>query len=102
MSKIESLTKDQEVQLIAFRDECLQIGLSTAPINRDIKTHKSKIDYIYKNYLKLPPPAIWYVDSPLTINLLLNFVFSNLRSNLRSNLWSNLRSNLRSNLGSNL
>ena len=72
MSKIEKLTSGQEKQLIEFREKCLSIGLSTTPIKREIKEHREIVDYIYKNYLDLSSPVVWYVDSPLMLNLLLN------------------------------
>ncbi len=91
---ITKLTQKQQLQLTEFREDCLKIGLSTEPINRDIKTHKQIIDFLYKEYLQLPAPIIWYVDSPLMLNLLLNFVFKNLE---KQNLWQNLEQNLRQN-----
>ena len=94
MDKIEKLNEFQEKQLIEFREECLKIGLSTEPIKRDIKEHRENVDYIYKNYLKLSSPIIWYVDSPIMLNLIINLIFNNLGSNLQSNLKSNLESNL--------
>src|SRR3990167_6189647 len=110
---IEKLTEEQERNLINFRDECLKIGLSTEPIKRNITDHKKLLDFIYKNYLGLPAPAIWYVDSPLMFNLVMNILYelstrfkdnlqSNLQDNIQGNLWSNLQSNLWSNLKDNL
>src|SRR3990167_1041482 len=110
---IEKLTEEQERNLINFRDECLKIGLSTEPIKRNITDHKKLLDFIYKNYLGLPAPAIWYVDSPLMFNLVMNILYelstrfkdnlqSNLQDNIQGNLWSNLQSNLWSNLKENL
>jgi len=104
---INKLTPKQEKQLIEFREECLKIGLSTEPIKREIKEYKEIIDYIYKNYLNLSSPVIWYVDSPLMLNLLTNLVFPhlekfNLWNNLGNNLGNNLRNNLRNNLENNL
>src|SRR3990167_7076715 len=114
---IEKLTEEQERNLINFRDECLKIGLSTEPIKRNITDHKELVDFIYKNYLGLPAPAIWYVDSPLMFNLVVNILYElstrfkenlqsnlqdNLQDNLQSNLWNNLRGNLQGNLQDNL
>src|SRR3990167_7204142 len=96
---IEKLTPEQEEKLIEFKNECLKIGLSTEPIKRDAAEHQDLIDYIYKNHLSLPPPKIWYVDSPLMFNLILNFsFFDNEKDNLRTNLEANLRTNLWANL----
>src|SRR3990167_4524998 len=106
---IEKLTEEQERNLINFRDECLKIGLSTEPIKRNITDHKKLLDFIYKNYLGLPAPAIWYVDSPLMFNLVMNILYElstrfkdNLQSNLQDNIQGNIRSNLQSNLKENL
>jgi hypothetical protein len=118
MLKLDKLTPLQEQQLIEFRQECLNIGLSTNRIDRT--KNQESINYIYKKYLNInKEPYIWYVDSPLMYNLIINILYNisddknfkgNLRSNLRDNLsnnlsdnlWNDLRNNLRDNLESNL
>jgi hypothetical protein len=104
---IEKLTKKQEKQLDKFKDECLQIGLSTEPIDK--KAIDDNIEFVYKNYLGVnKKPYIWYCDSPIIFNLVLAVLFKtdilkdNLESKLESNLWSNLEANLRSDLRSKL
>ena len=77
---IEKLTEKQTQQLVDFKSDCLKIGLSTDRIK--IGTHNKNIEYIYKYYLGLPMPIIWYVDSPLMLNLLLNFVFKELQKHI--------------------
>ncbi|MFX0022136.1 MAG: DUF6745 domain-containing protein [Candidatus Hermodarchaeota archaeon] len=87
---INHLTKEQEQQLIEFKQHCLDIGLSTEPIprNKDFP----EIDYIYKNFLNLDPPIKWYVDSPLMLNMLINTFFSSdleIREKIRKNFSKN-------------
>ena len=48
---IKKLTKQQEEQLIEFRNKYLKIGLSTNPINK--KEIPEVIKSIYKDYLDL-------------------------------------------------
>jgi len=100
---VMGLNKKQEEQLLKFREECLAIGLSTEPIKREVSEHKKLIDFIYKEYLSLPSPVIFYIDSPLMFSLYINFVFKNFnRQNLWQNLEQNLGVNLEQNLGENL
>ena len=111
--KIESLTSEQEVNMIQFRESCRLKALSTDRI--DLVLFTSVINDFYKRIDK-KEPIIWVCDSPLQAqiyihlfkNKLFDFktgesldsnLYSNLRSNLGSNLGSNLYSNLRSNLG---
>lgn len=63
------------MKLEEYREECLNIGLSTQPIKRDFSQRK-EIDYIYKKYLNLDPPEIiWYVDSPLQFIYVINLLY---------------------------
>lgn len=71
---IEELTKEQEVKLEEFKEHCLQIGLSTERIDRT--KNQEEIDYIYKKFLKLKSPKIWYVESPLQYNYVINILNS--------------------------
>jgi hypothetical protein len=109
---IEKLTLEQEKQLIEFRDYCLKSGLSTERIDRN--RNRKEINMLYKKYLNIDrEPYIWYVDSPLQYNLIINILYTldnnlsnnlsnNLVDNLRNNLWNNLVDNLRNNLWNNL
>ena len=117
---INELTKLQAQQLIEFRESCLSIGLSTAPMDKQL--HQELVSWLYKKYLGIEKsPYIWYVDSPLMYNFVINIVNyveknfeenlennlcnnlgENLRNNLRNNLWENLRNNLGENLRNNL
>ena len=101
---IDSLTPEQEKQLISFREDCLKIGLQTGPAN--IEGCVEPLNYIYKTYLKKDPPYIWHCQSPLQaqliINLLKHFAKEGLGNNLWNNLWNNLRNNLWNNLRNNL
>jgi len=126
MSKIQSLTPEQELEMIAFREKWRKIGLSTGPAN--LRAIRPTIDKFYMTINK-KPPIIWHCKSPLTavvvINLWANLwdnlwanlgdnlgenlennlwdnLGDNLEDNLRANLWDNLGENLRANLGANL
>ena len=68
-SKIESLTPEQEAQLILFRDEWLAIGRATGPANMDVV--KPIISDFYKRIGK-PAPEFIQSPSPYSANLLLN------------------------------
>jgi hypothetical protein len=107
MSKIESLTPEQEKQMILFREEWRAHGLSTERVDKD-KT-KEAISKMYELIGKKPPvfifcPSLMFAQFQIAYckTLFETEEWSNLRSNLESNLWSNLESNLRSNLRSNL
>ncbi len=114
MTKLTKLTKEQEAQLVKYRDDVLKERLSYKKI--DIEKNNDSINWIYKEYLKKEPPKIiWYCDSPFQANLLFNILpvilddldlranlWTNLETNLRANLWDNLRDNLETNLRTNL
>jgi hypothetical protein len=121
--KIESLTQEQEAQLITFREEWRKIGLSTGPA--DLVALRPVINDFYGRIDKTPP-YLWRCQSPLQANLIIALLkanlgdnlgvnlmanlgvnlgdnlMANLRSNLGANLWDNLRDNLWANLGDNL
>ena len=125
MRRIESLTAEQERQLVAFREEWLRHGLSTAPADR--KRTEEIITDFYRQIGKTKP-YFWWSDglmvSQLAMNLTLrapkqraaparsqkpgtaveveNNLWANLGANLRANLWANLGANLWANLGDNL
>ena len=98
--KLNELTEEQEIQLSVFRDEYLKIGLNTCPINK--KESERIISSIYKDYLSLDKPYIWYCDSPLQAQYIINILKANLGDNLLDNLWVNLFANLQANLRANL
>ena len=110
MGRIDKLTPLQEKQLIDFKQECLEIGLSTDRINR--AKNQETVNWIYKKYLNIKEePYIWYVDSPLMYNLIINILFNltqdinfrkNLGDNLQDNFWTNLENNLQYNFEGNL
>ena len=70
------LTPEQEQKLIKFRKECLEIGLSTKPINK-IKT-KLCISKIYKDFLNKNIKNYWFCDSPLQATIWINFIKNNI------------------------
>jgi|WetSurMetagenome_2_1015567.scaffolds.fasta_scaffold03341_10 hypothetical protein len=113
---INELTPKQNEQLINFRNECLSIGLSTEPLDRT--KHRELVNWLYQTYFNFGgEPKIWYVNSPLTYNLIINILYSindnfsdnisenlsnNLGDNLSNNLWVDLMDNLRTNFAVNL
>ena len=108
MGKIEKLTKEQELALVAYHAECMAIGTSTAPADRP--KAEAAISKMYQ-FIGKPQPTFVWCDSPATC-ILARFVLqewlkiakdeSSLRSSLRSSLWSSLQSSLQSSLWSSL
>ena len=83
MEKIEKLTESQEASLKKFRDEWLEIGLSTEPI--DEERSKSAVRKMYECG-GIPAPDIFvFLDNPLhgalAAALLCNF------DNARAQVW---------------
>lgn len=107
MDKIEHLTEEQGLSLIAFRDECLRIGLATGPAN--LVAIRPVVNDFYAR-IGHAAPYLWRCGSPMMaqiiISLLRNDLGANLGKNLGDNLWyslgENLGANLRDNLGDNL
>ena len=125
MIKIESLTKEQEIQLIEFREEWRKHALSCERIDKEAT--KNCISELYKLIGKKSPVFIfcpsllfaqYQIEYCINILSLKNNLRDSLEHGLEANLWSNLRdsldtnlsdvldtnlrSNLRDNLGSNL
>ena len=96
MSKIESLTPEQEQMLNKHRNEYLQWGLSCEPMNQDAV--KATIGEMYRRIGK-NVPSFWFCQSPAQMLIVISILKSKL---LGANLWDNLRDNLRDNLGANL
>ena len=106
MSKIEKLTKEQELYLVEFRQRWLDIGLCTDPA--DFETAEKQITFFYERLGK-KKPMFFKFSSPLTCELgchALDYILKNPKDffgvNLRANLGANLRDNLWDNLGDNL
>ena len=110
MSKIESLTPEQEIELIKVRDEWLAIGRNTDPLNREAA--ESSITNIYAAIGKDKPKFMMF-QSPwqaaaaiyimkMHIPELEKILRNNLWNKLEDNLWNNLRNNLEDNLWNNL
>jgi hypothetical protein len=102
MKKIESLTPEQEQQMIEFREEWRAIGLQSGPV--DVDRVRPTINDFYDRIGK-SAPYIWRCESPLTAQLIMNLISNlgaNLGANLGDNLWANLGANLRDNLWANL
>ena len=61
MSKIDSLTPEQQAKIPEYLEKYLQIGLSTTPCNRVNAEKAITASYVYQ---KLPPPEFEWYDSP--------------------------------------
>lgn len=104
MSKIESLTPEQEQMLNKHRNEYLQWGLSCEPMNQDVV--KATIGEMYRRIGK-NVPSFWFCQSPAQMLIVISILKSkllgaNLRDDLRVNLGDNLGANFWANLGDNL
>ena len=107
MSKIEKLTEEQQGQLLDFRNYWLAKGRSCELADK--KTAEEGIKTLYRIFYQTEP-RVWWCDSPLQANIIINILresllknlWVNLGDNLRENLWANLGDNLRANLGANL
>jgi len=99
MSLIEKLTKEQEDQLVKYREKCLKIGLSCEPANRPVA--ENTITEMYTLIGKVKPMYFWF-EGQMTAELAINILKDNLGVNLRDNLRIDLRDNLRTNLEANL
>jgi hypothetical protein len=105
--KIDSMTPEQEAVLVSYRQEWLDIGRSTQPI--DLIEVEQAITDLYEIVLDRPKPAIVYCQSPWQLCVmpevfkeLGKFEGENLGTNLETNLWTNLRTNLDTNIWTNL
>jgi len=97
MSKIESLTPEQEQLLVKHRNEYLQWGLSCEPMNQDAV--KVTIGEMYSRIGK-NVPSFWFCQSPAQMLIIITLLKSKpLGANLGANLWNNLWDNLGANLG---
>ena len=106
--KIESLTPEQESDLVAFRSEWLGIGTSTEPADRP--RAERAIAAMYTRIGETQPRFLW-VESPATAAMavanfqrdgnslgesLRNSLRESLRESLRNSLWESLGNSLRS------
>ena len=104
MAKIEKLTPGQEAYLPIFREEWLQVGLSTERVDRDRATKAVKALYAAAGEEE---PSVMHFDSPWQCIMAINFfrrfkAGAAIEANLRDNLGANLGDNLGANLGANL
>jgi len=105
MIKIESLTKEQEIQLIEFREEWRKHALSCERIDKEAT--KNCILELYKLIGKKSPvfifcPSLLFAQYQIeyckNILPLKNNISANLGSNLRDNIEDNIEANLWANL----
>lgn len=101
MIKIESLTKEQEIQLIEFREEWRKHALSCERIDKEAT--KNCISELYKLIGKKPPVFI-FCPSLLFAQYQIEYCKNilPLKNNISANLWDNLGVNLSDNLSDNL
>jgi hypothetical protein len=97
MNKLEKLTPEQKAMIPVVRKEWEDLFYKSKGII-DKPLFEKQIAWLYKKYLNRNNPYIWYCESPLMCQLIINI----LNLNLRDNLWANLRDNLRANLSYNL
>jgi len=108
--KIEKMTEEQEGQLVEYREEIYQKGISCEPA--DFEKAESAITAMYTEIEK-GNPYFWHVSSPLMACFVISYLKNNkdnlranlgasLRANLMANLWANLKDNLWANLWDNL
>lgn len=87
MEKLEFLTPQQEAMIPIVRQEWLdQFYKNKGIINRPL--FEKQITWLYKTYLKKDAPSVWYCESPLMCQIVINLL--NLNANLRDNLRDNL------------
>ena len=103
MEKIESLTPEQEAKIPIYLKKYYDKVYNGLKLDKE--KAKGSIEYIYAN-AGYKIPYIWFCQSPLQaqiiINLLKNKDKANLKANLGDNLVNNLRNNLEANLKANL
>jgi len=99
MTRIEKLTPEQEAYLPVFRNEWLQIGLSTEPVDRIVSTAAVKRLYAAGGKSE---PIVLHFDSPAQCILAINMLQRAGEADLRDNLGDNLRDNLGDNIWANL
>ena len=101
MNKITELTKEQELLIPKYREEFLNIGLSTELGNKDIA--KENIFKMYEVLGQKRPEYFFWFDSPIAAILAANFLSidfkgdqlwdqlgGQLRDQLRGQLWDQL------------
>ena len=103
MSKIDKLTPQQEIDIISWRKEWFDIGMSTTPADRPL-AEKSIIEAY--SVIGKPAPKIIWCDSPLTavlcLDILSKLATTSLDDSLRASLRDSLRAFLHAFLGNSL
>ncbi|MCE5225354.1 MAG: hypothetical protein LLG05_05780 [Porphyromonadaceae bacterium] len=95
MEKLEKITQEQEAMIPIVRQEWLNLFYKNKGV-LDKSLFDKQIAWLYKKYLNKKAPYVWYCDSPLMVQLVIN-IFNhnaNLGANLGANLWDNLGANL--------
>lgn len=72
MKKLETLAKEQEALIPIVRQEWLDLFFKNkGNLNKEL--FESQVGWLYKR-LNKPMPAIWYCDSPLMVQLIINIL----------------------------
>ena len=104
MEKLETITPEQELMIPIIRKEWEDLFYQSKGII-DKSLFEKQIGWLYKKYLNKKAPYVWYCESPMMCQLVINILNlghnlgDNLGDNLGHNLGDNLRDNLRDNLG---
>ena len=94
MSKINKLTKDQEAELVKFREQYRKIGTSCRSMTQQEKLSVQRVIADFYKRIERDNPLIFFCQSPWQANMEINISMSNyLRANLGANLGANLRDN---------
>jgi len=99
MKKIETLTQEQEQQLIAHRNEWLSHGRSTEPMNRELAVEGLK--YFYKR-LNEKEPFFWFCDSPMQAQIIMNLLKNGIGKNIHENIKRNIEENIKEKVDENI
>ena len=103
MKKLESLTKEQEALIPIVRQEWLdQFFKNKGNLNKELL--EKQIGWMYDR-LGFKMPFVWYCDSPMMIQTIINTLKANKdinlllgkKDNIGDNIWANIWANIRDN-----
>lgn len=67
---LEKLTNEQEAEIQNYLEKWLKVGYRTE--TQDVEMAKEFVHFLYDKFLSLPVPEIYFVDSPLAGQKLIN------------------------------
>jgi hypothetical protein len=99
MKKLEILTSEQEALIPIVRQEWLDLFFKNKG-NLNKPVFEEQIEWLYKrlNYKK---PFIWYCDSPLMVQIIINIIKKTSQSSTLVEKNNNIGDNIRANIGAN-